>query len=367
MHTGLLVAKLSNYLENEPGRRMVVFIDKKFADYRFPFFLELSRAGIHVTCLESGSKRIIKFCEGSIEELRYNNLNFLIKYVFIIHQRGIQIISGNLGVNTILCVLFARSDSARIFAWCRLTLWSERNRSLGKKLLRRFLLARVDLVLVNGDSGRIYCQDLGALKIETFYQSSVGLDSICSHGQVHIPANPLKLLFAGRLVEIKGLKEFLQAAKDIRTLFTLTIIGDGPLSEELKNQAIEQNISVEFLGKLPRSEVLEVMIRSDALIMPSLGDEWGLVVIEAMSVGLPIIGSTKAGAVEELNSIQEIGATFDPEMPESIKEALEKVINWDQEKWDQYRVDNVSLIKRLEITHEGMAKKLLNLLQTSDL
>ncbi len=359
--------QLSDYLENVSAQREIVFVDKEFADYRLPFFLELSRAGTHITCLETGSNRIIKFCKGNIEELRYNKLDFLIKYIFVVRQEDIHIVSGNLGVNTMICLWFARSNSSKIFAWCRLTLWSERNRSLGKKFLRRLLLARVDLVLVNGDSGRNYCQDLGAMRIETFYQSSVSLNTVCTHMQVRIPSNPLKLLFVGRLVEIKGLKEFLDATKDLRTSFNLTVIGDGQQSEELKNQAFEQKIAVQFLGKLSRPEILEVMMESDALIMPSLGDEWGLVIIEAMSVGLPIVGSTKAGAVDELNRIQEIGATFDPEIPESIKEALEKVVSWDNEKWNQYRVDNVSLIKKLEITHEGMAKKLLNLLQTSGL
>lgn len=343
----------------------LIFVDKIYADYRFPFFAHLNKSGLEIRCLETQTGKIFHFNDNSVSETQFGKFMFIVNFLSLVRQKNLCIISGNLGLNTALCLWFSNSKSTKIFAWCRLTLWSERNRSFLKNLFRKFLLNKVDLVLVNGESGRVYCKKLGASRIETFYQSSVSSKTDFENARKFIQTPPFKLIFAGRLIKLKGLKEFLIAAKDFRSHFSLTVIGEGPQLEELEQLSLSLKFDVQFLGNLPRADLLSEMSKGDALVMPSLGDEWGLVIVEAMSVGLPILGSIRAGAVEELSSIQKIGVTFDPLLPESIEVALQEILFWGKIKLQECGSSNSLLIQRLQITQKGMADRLINIIYES--
>jgi glycosyltransferase involved in cell wall biosynthesis len=343
----------------------LIFVDKIFGDYRFPFFSELHKSGIEIRCLETQTGKIFHFYNGSMHETKFSKVSFLAKFLIILKQGNLCVITGNLGFNTAICVWFANSRRTKIFAWCRLTIWSERNRSFAKKVFRSILLKQVDTILVNGESGRIYCENLGAFRVETFYQSSVVSQSDFPLTPQLSQIPPFKLIFVGRLIALKGLKEFLIGAKDFRSHFSLTVIGEGPQLDELEKLSRSLDLDVRFLGNLPRTEVLSEMSRSDALVMPSLGDEWGLVIVEAMSVGLPILGSIRTGAVEELSRIQEIGVTFDPLLPTSIERALKEILFWEKNRLRECGLANFNLIQRLQITQDGMAKRLMNIIQES--
>jgi glycosyltransferase involved in cell wall biosynthesis len=111
-----------------------------------------------------------------------------------------------------------------------------------------------------------------------------------------------EVLMVGRLAAGKGLHTLIEAwsqrprrhdaAGGARTL---SIVGDGPLADDLRRSAHDD--TVRFDGWQPRHAVVERMLAARALVMPS---EWyepfGMVLIEAMSAGLPVIVSTVAGA-----------------------------------------------------------------------
>ena len=86
----------------------------------------------------------------------------------------------------------------------------------------------------------------------------------------------------------------------------LTILGDGPLAEELKRRASRLGLgeTVTFGGAVAEAEVLTAMRCSDCLVVPSIvapdGDRDGLpnVILEAAACGLPIVATT-TGAIEE--------------------------------------------------------------------
>jgi glycosyltransferase involved in cell wall biosynthesis len=108
------------------------------------------------------------------------------------------------------------------------------------------------------------------------------------------PSSSSRVLSVGRLAPGKGLDTLVDAwnrldGSDGRTL---TIVGDGPLAPSLGHAA-----GVERPGWLPRHEVIERLLTARALVMPS---EWyepfGMVLVEAMSAGLPIVVTTAAGA-----------------------------------------------------------------------
>jgi glycosyltransferase involved in cell wall biosynthesis/O-antigen/teichoic acid export membrane protein len=97
-------------------------------------------------------------------------------------------------------------------------------------------------------------------------------------------------LFVGRLAANKRPDHAVEAFKTIkRTLPSaqLWIVGTGPLEGALASTAPD---GVTLLGRLPRAELFERMARAHVLLVPSVREGWGLVVIEANSVGTPAVG-----------------------------------------------------------------------------
>jgi glycosyltransferase involved in cell wall biosynthesis len=99
-----------------------------------------------------------------------------------------------------------------------------------------------------------------------------------------------RFLFVGRIWEEKGILELLQA---IGGRYPLTVVGDGPRRLELAHSYPQ----VRFLGWLPPEQVAHEMREARALILPSIYLEaFGLVVAEALALGVPVVVSDRAGA-----------------------------------------------------------------------
>ncbi|MEA2737176.1 MAG: hypothetical protein QOH05_483 [Acetobacteraceae bacterium] len=94
-------------------------------------------------------------------------------------------------------------------------------------------------------------------------------------------------LFVGRLDEQKGVRVLLQAWQGLD--YPLTIIGDGPLADLVKQSASPQ---ITFLGRQPRERVQQEMQRARFLVLPSVGYEmFPLTVLEAFANHLPVLCS----------------------------------------------------------------------------
>jgi glycosyltransferase involved in cell wall biosynthesis/O-antigen/teichoic acid export membrane protein len=108
------------------------------------------------------------------------------------------------------------------------------------------------------------------------------------------------LLFVGRLTRNKRPDHAIAAFKRIRESLPdarLWVIGRGPLEPVLRTSLPE---GVELLGHLPRRELHERMARAHCLLVPSVREGWGLVVIEANSAGTPAIGYDVPGVRDSI-------------------------------------------------------------------
>ena len=97
-------------------------------------------------------------------------------------------------------------------------------------------------------------------------------------------------LFVGRLAANKRPEHAVQAFAAIRERLQdaqLWVVGAGPLEPRLRTMLPQ---GAELLGRLPREELYERMARAHCLLVPSVREGWGLVVVEAGSVGTPAIG-----------------------------------------------------------------------------
>jgi glycosyltransferase involved in cell wall biosynthesis len=117
--------------------------------------------------------------------------------------------------------------------------------------------------------------------------------------------SPSRLLFLGRLTSGKGgLKAVRAAALCQRTLqrpLQLVVAGDGPQLEECKALAVELGISTDFPGWVGPERRLELLRSTDVLLVPSTWPEpFGIVGIEAGSVGVPAVAFRAGGIVDWL-------------------------------------------------------------------
>jgi colanic acid/amylovoran biosynthesis glycosyltransferase len=141
------------------------------------------------------------------------------------------------------------------------------------------------------------------------------------------------VLFVGRFVEKKGVAYLIEAMRLLETRGNpvgLVLVGHGPLSRELKEQARSLK-RISFLGWLPNHEVRHWMRHALAVCVPSVtaraGDSEGLptVIFEAMAEGVPVVGSRHAGIAEAIEH-DRTGLLVSPGHPRSLADALESLI-----------------------------------------
>jgi glycosyltransferase involved in cell wall biosynthesis len=135
------------------------------------------------------------------------------------------------------------------------------------------------------------------------------------------PSDSKRIVFVGRLTEAKGLRTLL-AAWALRSAPTtkLEIIGEGEMRAELERDAPP---GVRFVGWLPRDAALRRLSTARALVFPS---EWyepfGMVLLEAMAIGLPVVGSDIA-AVKEIIEPYDARQLVAPADPAQLAGALD--------------------------------------------
>jgi glycosyltransferase involved in cell wall biosynthesis len=117
------------------------------------------------------------------------------------------------------------------------------------------------------------------------------------------------MLYVGRLSPEKGIRTLIAAWNDSAGLLPLRIVGDGPLRDEVL-RAAATNPLIQWLGYQPATQVRQLLRGARALVFPSECYEmFPLVVLEAYSTGLPVIGS-RNGALESIIHEGETGLLF---------------------------------------------------------
>ena len=132
------------------------------------------------------------------------------------------------------------------------------------------------------------------------------------------------VLFVGNLIKRKNVESLLEAKKIANSDYYLVIVGDGPLFKKLNNKVEEENIrDVIFTGA--RDDVENIIPSCDVLVLPSFSESFGLVLIEALACGKPVIGSNVGGITEIIN--KNVGLLVNPNKISSIASAIDEIIN----------------------------------------
>jgi glycosyltransferase involved in cell wall biosynthesis len=135
--------------------------------------------------------------------------------------------------------------------------------------------------------------------------------------------------FVGRLSVQKGVKYMLDAFKLVAEKFKnvhLVIVGTGELEEMVKESATELNLEdrIHLLGF--RKDIPDLMRTFDIFLLPSLWEGFGIVLIEAMAAGKPVV-ATNTSSIPEIVEDGRSGILVPPENAEAISDALKKIIS----------------------------------------
>ena len=123
------------------------------------------------------------------------------------------------------------------------------------------------------------------------------------------PARTEKIFAAGRFVKKKGFNILLEALAELKPIdgnFLFQIAGDGPEFSRLKALSTELGINdkVQFLGY--RNDIVDLIKNADLFVLPSLREPFGIIVLEAMAMGTPIIATRCEGPLEVLDDTSAI-------------------------------------------------------------
>ena len=164
--------------------------------------------------------------------------------------------------------------------------------------------------------------NLNSVDIEKFSQN--GDDSF--KNELGLEDKPI-VLFVGNLIKRKNVDSLLEDKKISNSNYYLVIVGDGPLFKKLKKRVEEENIrDVIFTGS--RNDVERIIPSCDVLVLPSFSESFGLVLIEALACGKPVIGSNVGGITEIITD--DVGLLVNPNKVSSIAGAIDTVINDDE-------------------------------------
>ena len=160
-------------------------------------------------------------------------------------------------------------------------------------------------------------------------------------------------VYLGRVNEVKGVRTLCKAAAQLNK--KLIVIGDGPISEELRMKSEESGAPIEFKGQMKWEEFMPILRGARFMVLPA---EWSennpLTVIESQSLGTPVLGA-RIGGIPELIEEGISGMTFTSGDVEDLKDKILKMF--------EHEFDNDAIAKNAveRYSSEAYYKRLIEL------
>lgn len=247
------------------------------------------------------------------------------------------------------------------------------NKSGIVRKLTAAILKNADEVIVVGEALKENALKLYPLPDKQLHVISMGVDTgvFCKlppsayEGLVPPGKNPV-FLYVGNIIRAKGLIELLDSFKKVLSIYpdaSLYMIGsrkDKVFADELLNKIRLENLpSIHFKDPMPQKEIAKWMNAADVLVLPSHIEGFGLVALEAMATGLPVVGS-RVGGLEYLLADGR-GLLFDRGDSEMLAEAMLTALNDSDGRLDQEKIQavveensNEAILAQLLRIYEGM-------------
>lgn len=171
---------------------------------------------------------------------------------------------------------------------------------------------------------------------QTKYQTSVDRGSV--RQRYGVGYGEKLILCVGRLVPQKGIEYFIRAIPSIAKRYPeakFIIVGEGWSRDILEAEAQSSGHAkkIRFTGFASDQEVINLMTSADVLVVPSVYEPFGIVALEGMATGVPVVAS-KVGGLSEVIEHDRTGLFVYPRSPESIAWGIDQVLSDpDHAKW----------------------------------
>ncbi len=209
----------------------------------------------------------------------------------------------------------------------------ERFNQIFKKIYTWLINTFSDRVITNSSYNKVRLINLGIDKnVEIIPLSNPHSTEL----RPYVKKDKIYILFVGRFVEVKGLPVLIRAFAEIVKKYPsaeLHLVGDGPQKPELIKivKELKLNSNVKFQGFLVGEPLLEAYNKATIFVLPSIktktGETEGLgvVLIEALSHGVPVIGS-KVGGIPDIIIDGKTGLLFEPDNHLELAEKITLLI-----------------------------------------
>lgn len=236
------------------------------------------------------------------------------------------VVTSELGVRTVLAVIYGLLFARPVWVWWGGTLHTERNKASRLKQFLRPLLARhIRHWISYGRSSTKYLLSLGIPQQRILeLQNAANEDYFRAPAKAQFRVQPRPvLLYVGQLIARKGVAHFLRAVAVLQNKarhFSVLLVGNGPDRSAVEQLSKDLGLRNVYFHPAQSPQLMPGVYRSaDVLVFPTLEDPWGLVANEAMLAGLPALCSKYAGCAEELFPDE---CVFDPENAAEFTEKL---------------------------------------------
>ncbi|WP_338817989.1 D-inositol-3-phosphate glycosyltransferase [Moorella thermoacetica] len=298
----------------------------------------LARQGVdvHVLTRAPGDRRVSTVQEGVYlhyvptyqqPDKEINFLSWVLQFNLALADAGQEVLAAYPGRNWILhahdwlVAYGARElqESARVplVATIHAT-EAGRNHGLHNRIQQA--IHHIESGLVNGADRLICCSRYMEEEIRRLFQPRSEITVIPNGVRPIPPVPPCRdsqtILFVGRLVVEKGVQVLLAALARLKRLYPgarLIVAGAGPYAGELQTMANNLGLAdrVEFTGFVSEEVRNRLLARSRVAVFPSLYEPFGIVALEAMAAGIPVIVS-RTGGLAEVVEDNRTGLTFNP-------------------------------------------------------
>jgi len=229
-------------------------------------------------------------------------------------------------------------------------------RAVARRAARRFAVSRPFCDLLEGllGTGPASWEEMPNIVEQRFLERSLR--------ERNRPKDHFRFVNVALLTENKGIENLIRAfAKTFaeEADVTLDVGGDGP--ERLRLEAIAAELGVagrvRFLGALDRDQVADVVAASDAFVLASRYETFGVVVIEALALGKPVI-ATRCGGPDAIVRKQD-----GLQVPPDDIDALASAMRWLRANADQYNPDSIRAGCRKRYSEKAVTDRLTQVYQ----
>ncbi len=212
--------------------------------------------------------------------------------------------------------------------------------AVSRRLTRRVVRAADALLTVSEDLGRLAVHDYGA-RPDRVHVVPNGCDAGIFHPRdrtaaraaLDVPDDARLIVYVGRLVAEKGLRELLEAARQLAPVIPrlrIALVGEGPMRAELAALAAQCGSEVMFAGAQPPDEVARWMAAADLVTLPSYSEGHPNVLVEALACGRGVVATPVGGIPEVVDAAS--GVLVPPRDAAALAEGLRAGLarDWDE-------------------------------------